>query len=93
MTSNSDGSNAQCHRIPRCKCFCCFKASCDKFTIFVHEDGQFISGWIICADMRRAGDDNNIASSAIAIEVEGYPGVMLQMFEAFGACQAINEKG
>jgi hypothetical protein len=91
MTTNCDGADTQGNWIDCCEFFRCFKAPDDEITVFFYVDGQAICGRISGTHIRIAGDDDYITSSAIPIKIEGNPGVLLQMYQAFGVCPAINE--
>ena len=46
---------------------------------------------VLSGDLRLASDDDNITSGSIPIEIESYPGVLLQMCQTFGIRPTINE--
>src|SRR5579864_3575883 len=92
MPTNHRRSDAQNNWIQRRKILRRTKASSDIFTILFHIAWHLMRWRIISTYLHLTSDNNDISPLAIAIKIEGNPGVLLDMRKTFGLCPAIDEE-
>src|SRR6266480_5755794 len=84
MTPYPPGFHAQGNGIDRRKFLRRVITPGDEIAIFFNVSGQLVRGRISSAHLRHTSKDDDIASGPIPIKIEGDPGVLLQMLQAFG---------
>jgi hypothetical protein len=81
--------DTQCDGILYREVLCGREAPGDEVLIFRHEKRMVIGGWIIRTQACLASEHDNVAASAITIEVERDSRMLLQVLVAFGTSLAV----
>ena len=83
---NTQGDGILCRKVLRCG-----ETPADEILVFRYEKRLLISGGIIRTQVCFTGEHDDIATSAVTVEVEGHAGMLLQMLMAFGTSLAVHQ--
>ena len=84
MTPYPFRHDTQGNRIDRRKILRRVISSGDEIAVFFNVSGQLVRGRIGVAYLRFTSEDDDIASRPIPIKIEGDPGILFDMLQAFG---------
>jgi hypothetical protein len=90
-SAQRENTDAQGDGILYREVLCGREAPGDEVLIFRHEKRMLIGGWIIRTEMCLACEHDDVAASAITVEVERDPRMLLQMLVAFGTSLAVHQ--
>ncbi len=84
VPTDGEGKNTQGNRVERSEVFWRPKAASDEIAIFLYIGRQLVGRKFIRAEPRLPSKDDDIATGAIAVKIEGHTRVLLQMLQAPG---------